>query len=78
MTDRLRRKPTLSEAREIQCKEWADNPEVVRCLRSILAWSEENTCDADRVAENLYDWVNNIIWYMKMMDIDPVFLRKRR
>lgn len=74
--ERLSGKKALSDLREVKCREWAEDPNIVQCLRSILAWSEELTCNQTAVNENVYDWVNNIVWYVKMMDIDPVLLRK--
>lgn len=74
---RLNGKHTFSELREIKCREWARNTELVQCLRSILAWAEEDTSDIDRINENVFDWANNIVWYAKMTDIDPVLLHKR-
>ena len=67
----------ISEQRETQCKTWARNPEIVQCLKSIINWSEEVNSSSTKVDENVHDWVNNIVWYSNMQDIDPVFGRAR-
>ena len=67
----------LNEKRETQCKAWARNPEIIQCLKSIINWSEEANSSATKVDENVHDWVNNIVWYSNMQDIDPVFGRIR-
>lgn len=67
----------LTDKRETQCKSWARNPEIIQCLKSIINWSEEANSSATKVDENVHDWVNNIVWYSNMQDIDPVFGRLR-
>lgn len=67
----------LNDKRETQCKTWARNPEIIQCLKSIINWSEEANSFATKVDENVHDWVNNIVWYSNMQDIDPVFGRIR-
>lgn len=67
----------LTDKRETQCKSWARNPEIIQCLKSIINWSEEANSSATKADENVHDWVNNIIWYSNMQDIDPVFGRIR-
>lgn len=74
--ERGKSKP-LNEKRETQCKTWARNPEIIQCLKSIINWSEEANSSATKVDENVHDWVNNIVWYSNMQDIDPVFGRIR-
>lgn len=69
---------SLYSKRETQCKAWARNPEIVKCLKSIILWSEETGYSDANVSENVYDWVNNIVWYSNMQDIDPVFGRVRK
>lgn len=69
---------SLYSKRETQCKAWARNPEIIKCLKSILNWSDEENSSNTDVYENVYDWVNNIIWYSNMQDIDPVFGRVRK
>lgn len=68
---------SLTDKRETQCKKWAKNPEIIQCLKSIINWSEEANSSAAKVDENVHDWVNNIVWYSNMQDIDPVFGRIR-
>lgn len=70
-------KRSINDRRETQCKTWARNPEIVQCLKSIINWSEETNSSATKVDENVHDWVNNIVWYSNMQDIDPVFGRVR-
>ena len=70
-----RNKKGISEEREDQCKKWANNAEIIRCLKSILNWSEEDNSSPTKVDENVHDWVNNIVWYNNMRGIDPVFGR---
>lgn len=70
-------KKSLNDKRETQCKAWARNPEIIQCLKSIINWSEEANSSATKVSENVHDWVNNIVWYSNMQDIDPVFGRIR-
>lgn len=70
-------KKSIDDKRETQCKTWAKNPEIIQCLKSIMNWSEESTSCATKVDENVHDWVNNIVWYSNMQDIDPVFGRLR-
>lgn len=67
----------LNDKRETQCKMWAKNLEIIQCLKSIINWSEEANSSATKVDENVHDWVNNIVWYSNMQDIDPVFGRIR-
>ena len=67
----------LNDLRETQCKAWARNPEIIQCLKSIISWSEETNSSSTKVDENVHDWVNNIVWYSNMQDIDPVFGRVR-
>lgn len=67
----------INDKRETQCKTWARNPEIIQCLKSIINWSEESNSSATKVDENVHDWVNNIVWYSNMQDIDPVFGRIR-
>lgn len=62
----------ISDQREIQCRKWARNSEIIQCLESIINWSEGNS-QYTNVDENVYDWVNNIVWYSKMQGFDPVF-----
>ena len=62
----------ISYQREDQCKKWARNEEIIQCLKTIINWSEDNSQSAN-VYENVYDWVNNIVWYSKMQGFDPVF-----
>ena len=67
----------VSEQRENQCRKWARNTEIVQCLKSIINWSEEINSSSTKIDENVHDWVNNIVWYSNMQDIDPVFVRTR-
>lgn len=67
----------ISEQRENQCRKWARNTEIIQCLKSIINWSEEKNSSSTKVDENVHDWVNNIVWYSNMQDIDPVFGRAR-
>ena len=76
MTENRNRKG-ISEQRETQCKKWARNVEIIQCLKSIISWSEETNSSSTKVDENVHDWVNNIVWYSNMQDIDPVFWRAR-
>ena len=77
MTTENRNRKGISEQRETQCRKWARNTEIVQCLRSIINWSEETNSSSTKVDENVHDWVNNIVWYSNMQDIDPVFGRVR-
>lgn len=72
-----RNRKGISEQRENQCKKWARNTEIIQCLKSIIKWSEEVNSSSTKVDENVHDWVNNIVWYSNMQDIDPVFGRVR-
>lgn len=72
-----RRRKGISEQRESQCRKWARNSEIILCLKSIINWSEEVNSSSTKVDENVHDWVNNIVWYSNMKDIDPVFGRVR-
>lgn len=76
MTENRNRKG-ISEQRENQCRKWARNSEIIQCLKSIINWAEESNSSATKVDENVHDWVNNIVWYSNMQDIDPVFGRIR-
>ena len=76
MTENRRRKG-ISEQREIQCRKWARNSEIIQCLKSIINWAEESNSSSTKVDENVHDWVNNIVWYSNMQDIDPVLGRVR-
>lgn len=76
MTENRRRKG-ISEQRESQCRKWARNSEIIQCLKSIINWAEESNSSSTKVDENVYDWVNNIVWYSNMQDIDPVLGRSR-
>ena len=67
----------IFEQRENQCRKWARNDEIIQCLKSIISWSEEGNSSSTKVDENVHDWVNNIVWYSNMQDIDPVFGRVR-
>ena len=67
----------IDDLRETQCRKWARNTEIIQCLKSIISWSEEANSSLTKVDENVYDWVNNIVWYSNMQDIDPVFGRAR-
>ena len=67
----------IFEQRESQCRKWARNDEIIQCLKSIISWSEEANSSSTKVDENVHDWVNNIVWYRNMKDIDPVFGRAR-
>lgn len=67
----------IFEQRENQCRKWARNDEIIQCLKSIISWSEEANSSSTKVDENVHDWVNNIVWYSNMKDIDPVFGRTR-
>ena len=77
MAKEIGNRKALNEKRETQCKAWARNPEIIQCLKSIINWSEEANSSATKVDENVHDWVNNIVWYSNMQDIDPVFGRIR-
>ena len=77
MTENRRRKG-ISEQRESQCRKWARNSEIIQCLKSIINWAEESNSSSTKVDENVYDWVNNIVWYSNMQDIDPVLGRVRQ
>ena len=77
MTTENRNRKGISEQRETQCRKWARNTEIVQCLKSIINWSEETNSSSTKVDENVHDWVNNIVWYSNMQDIDPVFGRAR-
>ena len=77
MTTENRNRKGISEQRENQCKKWARNTEIIQCLKSIINWSEEANSSSTKVDENVHDWVNNIVWYSNMQDIDPVFGRVR-
>lgn len=70
-------KESLYNLRETQCKKWARNPEIIKCLKSIINWAETTDIPDTSLDENVHDWVNNIIWYSNMQDIDPVFTRIR-
>ena len=72
-----RRRKGISEQRESQCRKWARNSEIIQCLKSIINWAEESNSSSTKVDENVYDWVNNIVWYSNMQDIDPVLGRAR-
>ena len=76
MTENRKRKG-ISEQRESQCRKWARNSEIIQCLKSIINWAEEENSSATKVDENVHDWVNNIVWYSNMQDIDPVLGRVR-
>ena len=76
MTENRNRKG-ISEQREDQCRKWARNAEIIQCLKSIINWSEEDNASSTKVDENVHDWVNNIVWYSNMQDIDPVFMRAK-
>ena len=76
MTENRNRKG-ISEQREDQCRKWARNSDIIQCLKSIINWAEESNSSATKVDENVHDWVNNIVWYSNMQDIDPVFGRAR-
>ena len=78
MATENRNRKGISEQRENQCRKWARNTEIVQCLKSIINWSEEINSSSTKVDENVHDWVNNIVWYSNMQDIDPVFGRVRR
>lgn len=77
MATENRNRKGISEQRENQCKRWARNTEIIQCLKSIINWSEEANSSSTKVDENVHDWVNNIVWYSNMQDIDPVFGRVR-
>ena len=77
MTTENRNRKGISEQRENQCRKWARNTEIVQCLKSIINWSEETNSSSTKVDENVHDWINNIVWYSNMQDIDPVFGRTR-
>ena len=77
MATENRNRKGISEQRENQCRKWARNTEIVQCLKSIINWSEETNSSSTKVDENVHDWVNNIVWYSNMKDIDPVFGRAR-
>ena len=70
-----RKRKGISYQRENQCRKWARNAEIIQCLKSIINWSEEDNSQSTNVGENIYDWVNNIVWYSNMQGIDPVFGR---
>ena len=72
MTENRNRKG-ISEQREDQCRKWARNAEIIQCLKSIIYWSKEQNSSSTNIYENVYDWVNNIVWYSNMKGIDPVF-----
>lgn len=72
-----RNKKGISDLRENQCRKWARNSDIIQCLKSIINWAEESNSSATKVDENVHDWVNNIVWYSNMQDIDPVFGRVR-
>ena len=72
-----RRRKGISEQRESQCRKWARNSEIIQCLKSIINWAEESNSSSTNVDENVHDWVNNIVWYSNMQDIDPVLGRVR-
>lgn len=67
----------IFEQRENQYRKWAGNTEIIKCLKSILNWSEEDNSSPTNVDENVHDWVNNIVWYNNMKGINPVFVRTR-
>ena len=77
MSSENKNRKGISEQRETQCKKWARNTEIIQCLKSIIKWSEETNSSSTKVDENVHDWVNNIVWYGNMQDIDPVFGRVR-
>lgn len=77
MSTENRNRKGISEQRENQCREWARNTEIIKCLKSIINWSEEANSSSTKVDENVHDWVNNIVWYSNMQDIDPVFGRAK-
>ena len=77
MTTENRNRKGISEQRETQCRKWARNTEIVQCLKSIINWSEETNSSSTKVDDNVHDWVNNIVWYSNMQDIDSVFGRAR-
>lgn len=77
MSSENKNRKGISEQRETQCKKWARNTEIIQCLKSIINWSEEVNSSSTKVDENVHDWVNNIVWYSNMQDIDPVFGRVR-
>ena len=77
MATENRNRKGISEQRENQCRKWARNTEIIQCLKSIINWSEEKNSSSTKVDENVHDWVNNIVWYSNMQDIDPVFGRAR-
>ena len=66
-------KKGISEHRENQCRKWARNAEIIQCLKSIIDWSGGQNSSSTNIYENVYDWVNNIVWYSNMKGIDPVF-----
>ena len=72
-----RNRKGISEQRESQCRKWARNSEIIQCLKSIINWAEESNSSSTKIDENVYDWVNNIVWYSNMQDIDPVLGRVR-
>lgn len=78
MATENRNKKGISDQRETQCRKWARNVEIIQCLKSIISWSEETNSSSTKVDENVHDWVNNIVWYSNMQDIDPVFGRARQ
>ena len=77
MATENRNRKGISEQRENPCRKWARNTEIVQCLKSIINWSEETNSSSTKVDENVHDWVNNIVRYINMQDIDPVFGRAR-
>ena len=77
MSSENKNKKGISDQRETQCRKWARNVEIIQCLKSIINWSEEANSSSTKVDENVHDWVNNIVWYSNMQDIDPVFGRSR-
>ena len=77
MATENRNRKGISEQRENQCRKSARNTEIVQCLKSIINWSKETNSSSTKVDENVHDWVNNIVWYSNMKDIDPVLLRAR-
>lgn len=72
-----RNRKGISEQRESQCRKWARNLEIIQCLKSIINWSEESNSSSTNIDENIHDWVNNIVWYSNMQDIDPVLGRAK-
>lgn len=68
-------KCSVDDQREIICRKWAENNEIVTCMQTIFEWALGQNCDDDRLYENIYDWCNNILWYSRMKRIDPVNMR---